>query len=101
VKRLAVKNTELRDRIAAFSTHRDATDRGREEQADLALRTFELSQSMTEKWLTADSAEKRKLVEIVVLNFSLEGESLVPTVRKPFDMLVEGLKVPSSRGDRI
>jgi len=101
VKRLAVKNTELRDHIAAFSTQLDATDRGREEQADLALRTFELSQSMTEKWLTADSAEKRKLVAIVVLNFSLEGESLVPTVRKPFDMLVEGLKVPSSRGDRI
>ena len=70
MKRLAVKNTELRDRIAAFGSHRDATDRGREEQADSALRTFELSQSMTEKWLTADSAEKRKLVAIVVLNFS-------------------------------
>ncbi len=39
----------------------------------------------------AYGAEKRKLVEIVVLNFSLEAESLVPTVRKPFDMLVEGL----------
>ena len=93
--------TELRGRIAAFSTQLDATDRGCEEQADLALRTFEFSQSMTEKWLTADSAEKHKLVAIVVLNFSLEGESLVPTVRKPFDMLVEGLKVPSSRGERI
>ncbi len=97
----AAKNTELRDRIAACSTQLDATDRGREEQADLAIKTFELSQSLTEKWLTADLSEKRKLVEIVVLNFSLEAESLVPTVRKPFDMLVEGLKVPSSRGDKI
>jgi len=50
--------------------------------------------------ITADSAEKHKLVEIVVLNFSLEAESLVPAVRKPFDMLVEGLKVPSSRSNK-
>jgi site-specific DNA recombinase len=95
------KNTELRDRIAAFSTQLEATDRSREEQADLALRTFELSQSMAEKWLTADFSEKRKMVEIVVLNFSLDGVSLVPTINKPFDMLVEGLLVPSSRGDKI
>jgi len=50
--------------------------------------------------VTADSAEKHKLVEIVVLNFSLEAESLVPAVRKPFDMLVEGLKVPPSRSNK-
>ncbi len=97
----ASKNTELRDRIAGLSIQLDATDRNREEQADLALQTFELSQSLGEKWLTADFAEKRKLVEIVVLNFSLEGASLVPTINKPFDMLVEGLEVSSSRGDRI
>jgi hypothetical protein len=93
----AAKNTELRDRIAAFSTRLDAADRNREEQADLALRTFELSQSLSEKWLTANFAEKRQMVEIVVLNFSLEGATLVPTINKPFDMLVEGLKVSSSR----
>ena len=95
----AAKNTELRDRIATLSTQMDATDRNREEQADLALKSFELSQSLTEKWLTADLAEKRKLVEIVVLNFSLQDVTLVPTINKPFDMLVKGLKVSSSRGD--
>lgn len=95
------KNTELRDRIAALSTQLDATDRNREEQADQALKTFELSQAMADKWLTADQPEKRNLLETVVLNFSLESESLVPAVRKPFDMLVEGLKIPSSRGDKI
>lgn len=97
----AAKNTELRDRIAAFTTQFGATDRNREEQADLALKTFELSQSLTEKWLTADFAEKRKMVEIVALNFSLDDTTLVPTMNKPSDMLVEGLKVPSSRGDKI
>jgi hypothetical protein len=39
----AAKNTNLRDRIAALSLQRDAADRGREEQADLAIKTFELS----------------------------------------------------------
>jgi site-specific DNA recombinase len=97
----ANKNTELRDRIAAFSTQLEAIDRNREEQADLALQNFQLSQSLTEKWLTAEFGEKRKLVEIVVLNFSLDGATLVPTMNKPFDILLEGLEVPSNRGDKI
>ncbi len=34
------------------------------------------------------------------LDFSLEGATLVPEMRKPFDILFEGLSVLSSRGDR-
>ena len=97
----AAKSTELRDRIARLSVKLEATDRNREEQADLALATFELSQALAEKWLTADLAEKRHLLEIVVLNFVLDDVSLVPTMRKPFDLLVEGLTVSSNRGDKI
>jgi hypothetical protein len=61
-------------------------------------KTFELSQSLADKWLTADFSEKRKMVEIVVLNFSLDGVSLVPTINKPFDMLVKGLLGPIKSG---
>jgi hypothetical protein len=43
---------------------------------------------------------KTPVIEFL-LNFRLHGASLVPETRKPFDVLVEGLVVWSSRGDRI
>jgi hypothetical protein len=42
---------------------------------------------------------KRQLLEIVCLNFCLDGASLVVEMRKPFDVLAEGLLVLFSRGD--
>ncbi len=97
----AAKNTELRDRIAEIALRIESADRSRSEQAELAERVFELSQALEEKWLTADFAAKRQLLDIVFLNFTLDGVSLCYELRKPFDMLVEGLTVPSDRGDKI
>ena len=97
----AAKNRELRDRITQLDVQIEGCDRNRADQAELATKVFELSQTLTEKWLTADVRAKRQLLEITCLNFSLEGENLAIQVRKPFDVLAEGLFVPSSRGDRI
>lgn len=97
----ARKQTELRDRIANLRLQLESADRGREEQADLAIRVFELSQALAEKWLAADYEEKRQLLEMVLLNCKLDGATLVPEMRKPFDILAEGLSVSSSRGDKI
>jgi hypothetical protein len=36
----------------------EVADRDRGEQAELAVKVFALSQSLTEKWLNADIAEK-------------------------------------------
>ena len=79
----------------------EACDRDRAEYGDLAAKVFELSQSLTEKWLNADVRAKRRLLEIVCLNFSLVDVTLVPEMRKPFDVLVEGLVSNNSRGDMI
>lgn len=95
----ASKNRELRDRITQLDVQIEGCDRNRADQAELATKVFELSQTLTEKWLTADVWAKRQLLEITCLNFSLEGENLAIQVRKPFDVLAEGLFVPSSRGD--
>lgn len=97
----ATKNTELRDRIAQLDPQLDASDRGRAEKGEVALELFELSQTLQEKWLTADYRAKRRLLEIVCLNFLMDDVSLVPTIRKPFDVLVEGLESAKNRGDRI
>ena len=76
-------------------------DRGRNERAEIAEKAFELSQRLREKWLKADQRAKRQLLQIVCLNLSLDATTLVPTMRKPFDLLTEGLAVQLSRGDWI
>ena len=63
-------------------------------------RKFLNSRNLRNQWLTADYAAKRRILEIVFLNCSLDGVTLVPTMRKPFDVLAEGLVSENSRGDR-
>ena len=74
---------------------------GQERTANLAVKAFELSQSLQAKWVTSDYDAKRRILEIVCLNWRLDDASLVPTMRKPFDVLAEGLVLNNSRGERI
>ncbi len=97
----ARKQTELRDRLANIKLQLDVVDRSHDETAELACKVFELSQTLRQQWLSADYAAKRRILEIVFLNCRLDGVTLVPTIRKPFDMLAEGLVSKNSRGDRI
>ena len=97
----AAKGTELRDRLATLELQLQAQGRGRDEHADLAIKVFELSQSLKDKWFTAESQEKRQLLEIICLNLTLKEENVVFSMRKPFDVLTSGLIPPDNRGDRI
>jgi hypothetical protein len=65
---------------------------------ELAVKVFELSQTLRQKWLTANYAEKRRILEIVWLNCTLNNATLCPTMRKPFDVLAEGLVSKESGG---
>jgi site-specific DNA recombinase len=71
---------ELRDRIA-------------EPSLDLG--------ALTEKWLKADVAVRHQFLEMICLNWILDGEALVPEIGKPFHVLAEGLSVSSGRDDKI
>lgn len=95
------KGTELRDRLASIKLQLDALDRSHDETAELASKVFELSQTLRQQWLTADYAAKRRILEIVCLNCRLDGVTLVPEMRKPFDVVAEGLLSEKSRGDWI
>ena len=97
----AAKGTELRDRAARLTLQIESHDRNRAETGEIALKAFELSQTLKDKWLTADYRAKRRLLEIVCLNFTLNGVSLEPEWRKPFDILASGLVSEKSRADRI
>jgi site-specific DNA recombinase len=59
----AKKSTELRDRIADVTLWIEAVSRNRGEQAEFAIRTFELSQALESRWLAADYAAKRQILE--------------------------------------
>jgi hypothetical protein len=50
---------------------------------------------------TADCSAKRRILEIVFWNCRLDGATLAPTMRKPFDVLAEGLISKLRRGDKI
>ena len=97
----ARKHTEMRDRLASIKLQLDVLDRCHDETAELAAKVFELSQTLRQQWLTADYAAKRRILEIVFLNCRLDDVTLVPTMRKPFDVLAEGLISRNSRDDRI
>ncbi|WP_437203007.1 recombinase family protein [Planctomicrobium sp. SH664] len=97
----AKKHQQIRDRMASIKLQLDVLDRSKDETAELAVKVFELSQTLKEKWLTADYATKRRLLEIVWLNSVLDGVTLVHEIRKPFDVLAEGLVSERSRDDKI
>lgn len=97
----ATKDTELRDRVAQLKLQIEALDRNHDEDADIAIKAFELSQSLMDKWVTSDYTAKRRILEIICLNFRLDDVSLYPVMRKPFDVLAEGLLSQKSRGERI
>ena len=97
----ARKATELRDREAKLQLQLEVCSRQRHEYADIAVKAFGLSQTLRPKWLTADYAAKRRILEIVCLNFRLVGANLIPAMRSPFDVLIEGPSVQQSRGDGI
>jgi hypothetical protein len=94
------KQAELRSKETRLQTKLEGQGRQQSERADLAVKVFELSQALAAKWVVADIPEKRLLLEIICWNWTLDDVTLVPQIRKPFDLLVEGLFVSSSRGER-
>lgn len=87
-------------KVCDLTSSPTVVDRSHDEMCDLAAKVLELSQALRQKWLKADYATKRRILEIVFLNCRLDDVTLVPTIRKPFDVLAEGHLVQSSRGDR-
>ncbi|MCD0459530.1 recombinase family protein [Roseiconus lacunae] len=97
----AAKSRELRDEAATLRLEMERCDRGRDEIIDIAVKAFELSQTLRQQWVTADYAAKRRILEILCLNCTLDDVNLCVSMRKPFDLLAKGLVSKDSRGDTI
>ena len=91
---LRSRHDQIRSRIASLEAHL-------EESGDTAIKAFELSQALVDKWLAADAPEKRRILDLVFLNFTLDDVTLDPESRKPFDALIEGPSVSFGRTDWI
>jgi site-specific DNA recombinase len=94
----ASKQTQLRDRLASVKLQLDILDRSQWPTQRRKFLNFR-------KLLSANgfrrTTTKRRILEIVFLNCRLDGVALFPSIKKPFDALVEGLISKNSRGERI
>lgn len=61
----ASTNRDLRDRTAELQLEIEASDRSRNEIIDIGVKAFEPSLSLREKWVDADYAAKRRILEIL------------------------------------
>ena len=90
----SAKRAEFHDRQAALRLQLESTDRDDHEVAELAVKAFELSQSLTERWLKADYDAKRTILSIMLESARLNSEKLEFSLRKPFDLLRDEKLVP-------
>ncbi len=90
----AAKRAELHDRQAAMRLQLESTDRDDREVAELAVKAFELSQSLTERWVAANYEAKRTILGIMLESVRLNSEKLEFSLRKPFDLLRDEKLVP-------
>ena len=88
------KRAELHDRQAALRVQLEASDRDDHEVAELAIKAFELSQSLKEKWVKSDYNAKRTILSIMLETVRLNCENLEFSLRKPFDLLRDEKLVP-------
>ena len=72
----------------------ERSDRNDREIAGLAMKAFELSQSLQERWLTADHNAKRTILSIMLETVRLNCGNLEVFLRKPFDLLRNENLVP-------
>ena len=96
----ARKDSELRSLSKRLKLRLDGQEQQKTEIGDLAMKVLELSQCLKEKWVTADTAEKRVILEIVCLNLVFKDASLAISMRKPFDAIVEGLVLKNGAEER-
>jgi len=94
----AKKNTELSVRRTSIRLELDVLERFKEENTDLAVKLFELPQTIRQKWVRADYEAKRRILEILWLTCEFVDLTLVPVTRKPYDILAARLFSAKSGG---
>lgn len=88
------KRAELHDRQSALRVQLESSDRDDREIAELAVKAFELPQSLRARWVPADYAAKRTILGITLESARLNSGNLEFCLRNPFDLLRNEYLVP-------
>tara|TARA_R110002072_G_scaffold302737_2_gene488199 strand:- start:20021 stop:21541 length:1521 start_codon:yes stop_codon:yes gene_type:complete len=78
-----------------------AEGRTESDQGQTAIKAFELSQALEERWDRADLVSRRLILSLVSLNLVLRAGGLDIEPRPPFSLLLDGAVVGNGRSDRI
>lgn len=90
------KRADLHNRQAGLRVQLEASNRDGHEIAELAIRAFELSQSLGQRWVKADYDAKRTILSVMLETVRLNCGNLQFSLRKPFDLLRNENLVPLS-----
>lgn len=103
-----VRNADLADELARADQEESALldqlrDEGRIEsdEGQTAIKAFELSQALEDRWDRADLASRRLILSLVSLNLVLRAGGLDIEPRPPFSLLLDGALVRNGRSERI
>lgn len=91
---------ELQAQLDAYKHRLEALPQAVDARFDLAFQTIELSYQLDRLYLNANFSQKRKLLRTVLSNCTLDGVTLTPTYRKPFDLIAKGVVSNNKLGDR-
>ena len=83
----AAKRVELQERQAGIRAQLEASIRVGHEIANFAIKAFELSQSLEQRWVTAKYKAKRTILSILLETVRLNSDKLEFSLRTPFEIL--------------
>lgn len=86
-----VKSTEWRATIHDTEAAIDRIAKGDAGEFDLGVDLLQLASEATDLFRVRSPDEKRRFLGIMASNFRVDGKSIVPTYKKPFDLLAKGL----------
>lgn len=82
-----IKRAELRDRERILMLQMKACEDERRQGMESSVRAAEVFGLICEMWPEAGNPVKRRILKIVFVNFTLDGDKLVPCKRTPFELL--------------
>ena len=92
------KSAEWRQQRLELRAQVDSLQRSDDLYLDAGVRILELAKRAYSLWLAQPPSEKRNLLDILLLNCTLDGENLHPDCKRPFCRPAEGSLRPIWRG---
>ena len=94
------KSAEWNREMSKIQTEIDGHQKASLDYVKTGVQILELANKAYDLYLAQNNFERRKLLNILLLNCSFYHGTLYPTYRKPFDILAKGLRTQLMRGRR-